>query len=332
MITAVTAHNFKGATFTAPLGGKVLVVGPNGAGKSSRSQALQLAVLGYVPGAGKRNADILEAFRDGKGKDLRAGVVLESGKKLERRFSRFERTGAVSQEMYAGGIKCSAPEFARALADVAVVDLSVFLGLSDAKKIDELFRLFPPEGDVRDIAAKIEAQAKRIAALEREERDATALVANVTAKKTSIQLPAGTMADKQNEIDKAEADLRQARADLEAERIEAARIEAQTEAEARQAEQLAPAETAMPVQGGAMDALGHIFGSAAQILFPSATPIMDTPPCAAFASPATPDLAAILERILSTMDRAGCDVCAAKMVIKSELTKARKALDGRAAA
>jgi energy-coupling factor transporter ATP-binding protein EcfA2 len=324
VIAAVTAHNFKGATFQAPLGGLTLVVGPNGAGKSARTQALQLAVLGYVPGAGKQNAAILEAFHDGKGKDLRAGVVLESGKKLERRFSRSERTGAVSQEMYAGGIKCSAPEFARALADVAVVDLSVFLGLSDAKKIDELLRLFPPEGDVKGIAEKIERQAKRIAALEREEREAASLVANITSKKAGIQLPAGTMADKQAEIDKAEADLRQARADLEAERIAAARVEEQAKAEARQVEQSAPAETATLAQGGGPEVSGyHLVGEAG----PPEAFLRQEP-----AAPAAPDMTVILERILSTMDRAGCDVCAAKMVIKQELAKARKGLDGRAAA
>jgi len=314
VIASVTAHNFKGATFQAPLGGLTLVVGPNGAGKSSRSQALQLAVLGYVPGAGKRNADILEAFHDGKGKDLRAGIVLESGTKLERRFAR-SRSGAVSMEMYAGGIKCNAPEFARALADVAVVDLSVFLGLSDARKIDELFRLFPPSGNVRDIAAKIEAQAKRITALEREEREALSIVSNLTVRRTKIELPAGTMADKQAEIDRAEADLAQARADLEAERIAAARAEAQAKAEAQQAEKHAS------VVGTILD------------MTPNMEPVevKASPPCAAFAQP-LPDVTATLERILSTMDRAGCSVCAAKMVIKQELAKARKALDGRAAA
>ena len=315
MITAVTAHNFKGATFQAPLGGKVLVVGPNGAGKSSRSQALQLAVLGYVPGAGKRNADILETFHDGKGKDLRAGIVLESGKKLERRFTRSERTGAVSQEMYAGGIKCNAPEFARAMADVAVVDLSVFLGLSDAKKIDELFRLFPPSGNVRDIAAKIEEAGKRIAALEREERDATSLVSNVTAKKAGIQLPAGTMADKQAEIDKAEADLKQARADLEAERIAAAKIDAQAEVESL-------------AQGGVLETPEYLVGEAKPPIAHCHDPLLRPAP----AAPLATDVTAILDRILATMDRAGCDVCAARMVIKSELAKARKALAGRAAA
>lgn len=314
MISAITAHNFKGATFQAPLGGLTLVVGPNGAGKSSRSQALQLAVLGYVPGAGKRNADILEAFQTSGGKDLRAGIVLESGTKLERRFTR-SRSGAVSMEMYAGGIKCNAPEFARALADVAVVDLSVFLGLSDQKKIDELFRLFPPEGNVRDIAAKIEAQAKRIAALEREEREALSMVSNLTVRRTKIELPAGTMADKQNEIDQAEADLKQARADLEAERIAVARAEEQAKAEERQTEK--PAS----VVGTILD------------MTPNMEPVevKASPPCAAFAKPAASDLAATLERILSTMDRAGCSVCAARMVIKQELVKARRGLPREAA-
>ena len=304
MIAQVTAHNFKGATFSAPLGGKVLVVGPNGVGKSSRSQALQLAVLGYVPGAGgKQNAAILDAFKSQDGKDLRAGVVLENGTKLERRFTR-SRSGSVSHEMYAGGIKCTAAEFAKALADVAVVDLSVFLGLSDAKKIDELFRLFPPEGNVRDIAAKIEAQAKRIAALEREERDATSLASNITVKKTSIQLPAGTMADKQAEIDRVEAELAQARAELEAARIAAARAE-----QAEQTQRL-------------------------QEHTPAVRPeeIAEAPRRPADPVPGAPDMVAILDRILATMDRAGCDVCAAKMVIKSELAKARRGLDRRVAA
>ena len=316
MIASVTAHNFKGATFQAPLGGLTLVVGPNGAGKSSRSHALQLAVLGYVPGAGRRNADILEAFQTSGGKDLRAGVVLESGTKLERRFAR-SRSGAVSMEMYAGGIKCNAPEFARALADVAVVDLSVFLGLSDARKIDELFRLFPPSGNVRDIAAKIEAQAKRIAALEREEREALSMVSNLTVRRTKIELPAGTMADKQNEIEQAEAELAQARADLEAERIAAARAEAQAEVKARQAEQPAPAETTLPAQGGA-----PLYCAPAS---PGATLRQES------AAPSSPDITAILDRILSTMDRAGCSVCAARMVIKQELAKARRGLPREAA-
>ncbi|MGE4537638.1 MAG: ATP-binding protein [Desulfovibrio sp.] len=322
MIPAVIAHNFKGATFKAPLKGLTLVVGPNGSGKSSRSQALQLAVLGYVPGAGgKQNAAILDAFKSQDGKDLRAGVVLENGTKLERRWQRSTK-GTVSQDLHVGGIRVKPDEYARALADVALVDLSVFLGFSDAKKVDELFRLFPPEGNVRDIAAKIEAQAKRVNDLERQEREAMTAVATVLSRRSNIQLPAGTMADKQHEIEQAEADLKQARADLEAERIAAARAEEQVKAEARQAEQPATAKMAPLAQGGILDAPGYVVGE-------SGPP--EAPPRGMSPAQVIPDMAAILERILSTMGRTGCDVCAARMVIKQELAKARKGLPREAA-
>lgn len=142
---------------------------------------------------------------------------------------------------------------------------------------------------------------------DRKARLRMSLASNLTVRRSKIDLPAGTMADKQAEIDQIEAELAQARADLETERIEAAKIEAQAEAEARQTRQAPPAEAVIPVTAG--------------------TPLYCAP-----ATPASPDMAAILERILATMDRAGCDVCAARMVIKSELIKARKGLDRRVAA
>ena len=330
MIAEVFAQNFKGATFKAPLGGLTLVVGPNGAGKSSRSQAIQLAVLGYVPGTAKRNADIMDAF-GGKGQELRVGVTLDSGHKIERRFSR-SRSGSVSMETFAGGVKVKADEFARALAGVAVVDLSVFLGLSDQKKIDELFRLFPPEGDVRSVAEKIEQQTKLLNGLERQEQDATRAVATLQAQRAKIELPAGTLAEKTAEIEQAEAELRQARADLEAERISAARADEQAQAEARQAEQpapLVPDARPEPRQGEEPWEAPLGYGAPPAAVRTSLAPaqprsLPQAQPQALAPNPAQPgpDVAAILERILATMERAGCSMCAARMVIKSELKKA----------
>ena len=122
------------------------------------------------------------------------------------------------------------------------------------------------------------------------------------------------MADKQAEIDQAEADLKQARADLEAERIEAAKIEAQAKASPAAASEPAPTSPEpAPVQRENLRCFDTYCA-----------------PAEAASAPA-PDVAAILERILATMDRAGCSVCAARMVIKQELAKARKALDREAA-
>jgi len=321
VISAVHAHNFKGATFTAPLGARAIVVGPNGAGKSSRSQALQLAVLGYVPGAGKRNPDIMDAFFDGKGRDMRVGITLDGGMKLERRFTR-SKSGAVSQELFVGGTKAKPADFARELAGVGVVDLSVFLALSDQRKVDELFRLFPPDGDVKNIGEKIAAATARANEAERKEREALSVISAIQAQKARLELPAGTLADKAAEVATVEAELKQAREDLHAARIEAARADEQAEAAKRQAAQQGSMAPTPQQAAPAAESPDAWRGQARSTIAPP-------PPLESYAKPApsasdAPDVAAILERILAAMARAGCEVCAARMVIKSELAKARQ--------
>lgn len=311
MISSVHAHNLKGATFVAPLGARTIVVGPNGAGKSSRSQALQLALLGYVPGVGKRNQDIMDALHDGQGRDLRAGITLD-GRKLERRFTR-SKSGAVSQDLLVGGVKAKPADFAQESTGIGVVDLSVFLALSDQKKVDELFRLFPPDGDVKNIGEKIATLTGRLNEVERKEREALSTISVIQAQKARADLPTGTLADKSAEVATAETELKQAREALHAARIEAARADEQAEAAKRQAMQHAPAPPAAepPKQWQ---------GQPRSTTTPPPSPQIE--PCA---KPAPqPDVAAILERILAAMDRSGCEVCAARMVIKSELAKARQ--------
>jgi len=302
VISSVHAHNLKGATFTAPLGARTIVVGPNGAGKSSRSQALQLAVLGYVPGIGKRNQDIMDALHDGQGRDLRVGVTLD-GRKLERRFTR-SKVGAVSQDLLVGGVKAKPAEFAQEFAGVGVIDISAFLALSDQKKIDEVFRLFPPAGDVKSIGEQIATLASRLNETERKEREALSTISAIQAQKARAELPAGTMADKTAEVARAEQDLKQAREELHAANLEAARAE-ERERAMDQERTPPPVQPANPTTGF------------------SGTP--RTPDAPAARQPvAHVDVAAVLERVLAAMDRSGCEVCAARMVIKSELAKARQ--------
>jgi uncharacterized protein YhaN len=317
MITKITAHNFKGNTFEFNPRPKTLMVGPNGAGKSARSQAALLAVLGYVPGTGKRNADIFEAFHDGVGKDLRVGVVVDNGQKIERRFTQ-AKSGTVSQDLYLGSMKASPADFARATAGIGIVDLSAFLALSDAKKVDLLFSLFPPEGDVGAITDKIADLAGKISALERQEREAESTVTNLRARRSKIELPAGTLADKRAEIEQTEADYNQAVQDLHNEKMDQARAEEQAKAQA--------APPANP---------GTVAASAPPPPAPQESPRSASPaPAPSFThlaqQAANLDAQAILLRILATMDRAGCEVCAARMVIKSELAKMNKPTEAAA--
>lgn len=50
MIKTIRTRNIKGNTFDQELTGRDVFVGPNGSGKSTRLQAVQLAMLGYIPG------------------------------------------------------------------------------------------------------------------------------------------------------------------------------------------------------------------------------------------------------------------------------------------
>ena len=148
MITKVTAKGFKGCDFAQELSGRTIFFGPNGAGKSARSQALQLAVNGGIIGVGKTNDDILSAF--GEGDKLVVGVEIDGKYLFERGFVR-GASGSVSQGYKAGGVKVSKDYFMKALGESGapvVLNVADFMGLSDQKKIEALFQLYPPAGDV----------------------------------------------------------------------------------------------------------------------------------------------------------------------------------------
>jgi hypothetical protein len=186
----------------------------------------------------------------------------------------------------------------------------------------------------------IEQQMKLLNGLERQEQDATRTVATTQAQRAKIELPAGTLADKLAEIEQADADLRQARADLEAERIAAARADEQAQAAARQAEQPAPvAPAAGPEPGQEEEPWKAPVGYGAAQPAPVRTSQAPTQPrslpqpqqqAQAPAQPG-PDVTAILQRILDTMERAGCSMCAARMIIKREMAKARQGQSREAA-
>lgn len=146
MISKIFATDFKGRSFEQPLDRLAIILGPNGSGKSARSQALQLAVMGFIPGGAKTNPEILDAF----GSADRLVVGFEAGGyRFERGFGR-SGSGTVNQGFRVNGSRASKEFFAQALGQVGapkVIDISAFLALSDQKKLDAIFDLFPPEGD-----------------------------------------------------------------------------------------------------------------------------------------------------------------------------------------
>ncbi|MEK4879439.1 MULTISPECIES: hypothetical protein [Paenibacillus] len=152
MIKTIRTRNIKGNTFDQELTGRDVFVGPNGSGKSTRLQAVQLAMLGYIPGK-KTNP---ETFKLSSGDEMTAGLQLDTFS-FDRSIVRTEKlkgTGA-KEVKYSESITVSPSKGeknttqmnARISAETGnfpmVFDFQQFLDMSDAKRREFIYSLSP---------------------------------------------------------------------------------------------------------------------------------------------------------------------------------------------
>ena len=296
MITRVYAIGFKGLDFDQPLALRTLITGRVGSGKSARALALALLVTGSLPGIAKQNAEIFKAV--GTGDTLTVGMEVD-GRTFERTFRR-KKNGTVTTDCRIDGEPIPKNLFEMELdrEGVGIADVSGFLALSDARKIDDLFRLFPPAGDVRGLTASITACKDRISAMERDLRAREQSRQALSDAIADLHLPAGSLPEIQARIAMVEGEYQAARDELVREK---ARLEHEAELAARNVETPA-AEPAAPA-------------------------LSSTAPPQPVAAPAPSQPVqhkdnsgmAALKRVLSALNRAGCSGCAAKMVLMREM-------------
>ena len=211
-ITQVTGLNIKGLDFVQDIDQLTLFIGANGAGKSARSQALILALTGYIPGGGKQNADILDSY--GSDDKMVVGVAINN-----TLFERgFVRTGStVGQGYKVNGKKVTKEQFAQAMGEAGrpvAIDIGAFMALSDQKKIDAVMDLYPPETDISQIVTEIEATKAAINTLTAKAKSTEDAAARLTTARAAIEMPVGTLADVHGQILDTEAQLQRARQDL----------------------------------------------------------------------------------------------------------------------
>ena len=80
-------HNVTSATYD--LGNINYATGPNGAGKSTVLQAIQLALLGYIPGYPKKNSDIMKHSNNGM---MSVEIQFDNGYMIRRTYTRKKTT------------------------------------------------------------------------------------------------------------------------------------------------------------------------------------------------------------------------------------------------
>lgn len=125
-IDTLTIQDLKGLNVAETLGAETLIVGKNFTGKTARMQAIQLALLGYIPGIGKTNPDIFA---------LASGPVLS--------VTAQTKDAAYTRTLRSSGKSVSRDDNAPAAADplLAMLDASKFLAASGPEKLAMIFAL-----------------------------------------------------------------------------------------------------------------------------------------------------------------------------------------------
>jgi len=237
MIQHVRTVGFKGFDIDEDVPLKAIYNGRNMSGKSARAAAMALAVYGHIPfsTAGKRPGDILESFG---GESLVVSVTI-NGTEFARKFAR-DAKGTVKQSVQMDRKKASKENFAILLNKSGaprIADIAEFMKQSEAKKVDTLFDLFP-NPELASIDTEIEEAKADVSNLEKKKAGAEATVQRLTNSKQKIELPAGSIAEVQDEINKTETQIVELEEEIKQAEIEEAKVQAAEQAKKEEAERI----------------------------------------------------------------------------------------------
>jgi len=316
MITHVKTKGFKGQDIDEDLFPKTIFVGPNGCGKSSRAHAIALVLMGYIPWAAKikkKPADVLAAY--GADKVLTVEITCNDTT-FERRLSMSSK-GSVSQRLRVDQQKFSASDFAVALDRAGapnIFDVMAFMDLSDQKKMNLIFSLFPPQGDVKNIDSQIDKKTGTLNLKNKTMGVTVGVIQRLTARKSEMGMLSGSLPEIRAEIETTTKQVKTIQSALKTAEIANARVQAEEKTLARvQAEKEAAARKA-PVETPATSPPPQTKAESPAFY----APVQDSPQPQ---SKPIPDPATSIQAILDMIEMAGCASCAAKLVAKRELMK-----------
>lgn len=329
MIEHIRTIGFKGFDIDEDIPQKVIYTGKNKSGKSTRAGAIAIALYGHIPfsTAGKRPGDILESF----GKDSMIVAVTIGGKEFGRKFSRNEK-GSVSQVVQVDKKRVSTENFAILLDRAGgprIADVAEFMKQSETKKINTLFDLFPND-ELDSIDTEIENAKVDVSRLEKKKTGAESTVVRLTNSKQGIEIPSGSIAETQSEINSVEIKIVELEEEIKQAEIEEAKADAKEEGKKEAAENMVvEKETGVslrvesflpsddPLEAEISKGEQQIENYKANSPDDSGFPFQHSTP-----NPVEKSLASIsIQRIIGALNGSGCNTCAALIVAKQELKK-----------
>ena len=332
MITHIKTKGFKGFDINEDVFPKTIYYGKNTAGKSARAAAIALTILGFIPfvaKTSKNNAEILNDF--GCGDTLTTSVICNEIE-FERHFSRSEK-GTVSQRLRVDKKKYSAQDFALELyraGNPKIIDVPDFMSMSDQKKINVLFSLYPPAADLKKLDNKIDKVKKTVNELQGHERTSTAVIQRLTKSKGEIEIPGGTMAEIKTGIEALTMQVKEAQDNLKEFEIEQAKDavkedhkkELQDVLDKKMEENTVPFHPGSPdpfFDGGRSPNIIKNFGTEYVANDPENQRIVEF--VTGKPGPFDYNPAESIQKIIDTLESSGCQICTAAMIAKQELKK-----------
>ena len=152
-ITIKGMHKIKEKTYT--FNDLNYLFGSNGAGKSTVLQAIQLAILGYIPGTEKNKTAI---FNHSNGKSMEVTIMFDDGSGIERSWE-MDKTLTAS-------VRCigeiEEPDDIMQNLDLPIYDFSEFMNLSANKLKDWFVNFLPTDAYTVDWSTELYAAVKHL--------------------------------------------------------------------------------------------------------------------------------------------------------------------------
>lgn len=340
MITSIILNNFKGRSERVELDRYNLFCGVNGSGKSAIAEAVTLALTGYVKGVKRQNQEIFHKMFSNIGDPLvtehSVGFVFKA-KGILLEFKRAFSAGKgehVAQEYFVGGKKVSKDQYNKVMAESRVpgiFDIEAFMEFSDEKKINAIFERFGDLEDDVEVDSKIDTSKTKINKLNGLIKVNTGVTQKLSVARAEYELPDGSLAEVNNEIEKVAAEVKLANQHLTKLRIAEAKKEKEDELEKKNKDTLEAAQEIFgdPPAKPAVDNLADIVTGVSQLSKPDTIDesYLNDTDTERLAEKARDDRLSprdSIQKIINAIKSVGCVLCsngAGIMVAKSELKK-----------
>jgi DNA repair exonuclease SbcCD ATPase subunit len=246
MFKEVILNNFKGRTEVVKLSRYNLFCGANGSGKSAIPEALILARTGYVKGVKRQNQEVYHTmFSDADDPfspvEHSVGFVYQSdeGEIEFKRGFKAGKSGTITQVYSVNGDNVSKDAYNEMLVThrvPGIFDIEEFMDFSDEKKINAIFKRFGDPGDDPKIDSKIANSKAEVNRLNDLIRTNNTVAQKLSVSRAEYELPDGSLAEINNEIEKIEAEKKLAVKHLTNLKVEEGKREAEEETKRKMAE------------------------------------------------------------------------------------------------